>query len=195
MQPLPFVSGHLLFRRASISSTHPCTGSPVTHTKYIASCRCIVFHSFLVAFYWWHLSLLHILSLVCSGTTCSCVGAWRPIYIFSASQASQCYRPSETGEEDDMLGKFVGKAVGDHWDSRCGLLVNTRWYHYFETVGGNPYLTPIWSEWAIQRPIRLYISMLWLILVSKSDGRRIRLKNQIVHLLLTWLKNWYCQLY
>ena len=52
--------------------------------------------------------------MVCNGTMCSCVGAWRPIYIFSASQASQCYRPSETGEEDDMLGKFVGKAVGDH---------------------------------------------------------------------------------
>ena len=97
----------------------------------------------------------------------------REAYIHFFSQSGQpvlwaeqhCYRPSETGEEDDMLVKFVGKVVGDHETAITEiageqLVVNTRWQHYFETVGGNPYLTPIWSEWAIQRPIRIYISML-----------------------------------
>ena len=178
MQPLPFVSGHLLFRRASISSssTHPYGQyRKPPHTKYgVLKMHCVpLFPRCILLMTSFFVASFDLLSLVCSDTTCCCVGAGRPIYIFSASQASQCYglnstaigRVNETGEEDDMLVKFVGKVVGDHKTAITEiageqLVVNTRWQHYFETVGGNPYLTPIWSEWAIQRPIRLYISML-----------------------------------
>ena len=94
--------------------------------------------------------ILHLAEYFYTGTA---HGARNNYQVWSCAEP-QCYRPSETGEEDDMLGKFVGKAVGDHETAITEiageqLVVNTRWQHYFETVGGNPYLTPIWSEWAI----------------------------------------------